>query len=192
MEFKTKTSKLETLQFMINRRTDMFIEQTEEIARLLAPTAFEAIYRYLQVPSESLTWTDIEQVEDILVLYGMVDTSMLDAESVVYEALASIDQDPDSTLKLVRVGFPIHIAVEPAEEVYKFLKENAIGKALTYNSETEEITYPEAPSSVDESMVPKVDANVAATDTHFSQEELTSDQKQQMLVFQHQSGRTVH
>lgn len=143
----------------------------------LIPNVTNALEMMIQIPPEDIKWIEIDVNDDILIMGLAVRFPADDIPMFVQifdpSSVEGIDDDVETINQLIRVGLPLSLIERPVEDIIQFFHDLANGHEPDH----------EEPTSSDEP---------AIMDTTFDSSELTAEQTQKLLLFQHSMSNHKH
>lgn len=169
-----------------SKRDETYDQHTEEIVNILGPTVLEAVYQFLELPDETITWSDFQVIDGILMIFATVNLSTVGITPKIERLTSSMDSDSNSIERIIRIGFPLPIVTQPLDQVIKFLADHSDPAQMNDDDDMSE--YDEDDGEIFSTVAPAMVASAQSFDVG----QLSKDQVRQMLYFQHQSRNTKH
>lgn len=146
----------------------------------LIPNVVDALMDMIQLPSEDIKWVEIDITDDIVIIGMAIRFPANDIPMFVQifapSSVEDIDADADVINQLIRVGLPLGLVDQSVMDIIHFFHDLANG------IETDQAGDPVDESTLEPSLV----------DTSFSTSELTLEQTQKLLLFQHHTSDVKH
>lgn len=179
------------LQELFAERDQAYADATQEIVDVIGPTLLEALYHIFGVPTDDVTWLDFQSTENLLIAIcsvkynPAVHTPQFIADTT--EQPLKVDCIVEQT---IRIGVPYEVVMKSSDEIINFI--NALAASHKNGGPTliEHTDIREAED--DEVHAVSHEATSTSDVSTFSPDGLTAEQKQQMLLMQHQTRGKVH
>lgn len=184
---------LELKQMFVDRDND-YIDATQEIVDAIGPTLLEALYRLFGVPVEDVRWLDFASSQTIMIVTcGIAYNPSESVPKFISDTQFDVPKVRIKFEQTVRIGIPYELVLADPEDILEFM--SALirshidgGPSLIEHLDDSEIE--QQPQFDDAELVEHRGRAVDAGE--FNPGDLTYEQKQQMLIFQHQSKGKVH
>jgi hypothetical protein len=179
---------LRVKQMFIDRDND-YVDATQEIVDEIGPTLLEALYRLFNVPTSDVRWLDFAASETLMILVcGITYDPSVGVPKFVIDTQTTVPKTRGKIEQTVRIGIPYELIMADPDEIMGFMNalirsHNAGGPTLIEHLDGE---------AVDDQPRFDDDLEVTTDRQEFNPRSLTYEQKQQMLIFQHQSKGKVH
>jgi hypothetical protein len=149
----------------------------------LIPNVTHALEVMLELPPEDIRWMEIEVLEDVLLMGIAVKFPADDIPMFVQifapDSVKNIDDDVETINQLIRVGLPLKLLSGEVGDIIQFFYDMANSSGDIDDDGAEEIEG--VISSTDETTSPIFDSS-----------ELTLEQTQKLLLFQHHTSDVKH
>lgn len=180
---------------LFDKRDEAYIDATQEIVDAIGPTVLEALYSVFGVPQDDVKWLDFQSTDSLLIVICSVryNPSVHTPQFIemTVDRVPKVDFEIDQT---IRIGIPYEVVMQDAGKIVDFLgalvashKEG--GPTLIQHTDVREAKEHD---DITEEVVAEQQVSPHAEAAVFSTEGLTLDQKQQLLIMQHQSRGKVH
>lgn len=185
---------LELKQMFIDRDND-YIDATQEIVDTIGPTLLEALYRLFGVPVDDVRWLDFASSETIMIITcGIAYNPSVSIPKFISDTQHIIPKVSIKFEQTVRIGVPYELVLADPDEILDFMSaliRSHIDGGPTLIEHLEQETVEQQPQFDDAELVEHRQGR-AVDVGEFNPSELTNEQKQQMLIFQHQTKGKLH
>lgn len=185
---------LELKQLFVDRDND-YIDATQEIVDAIGPTLLEALYRLFGVPVNDVRWLDFASSTSIMIVTcGIAYNPSVSVPKFISDTQHVIPKVSIKFEQTVRIGIPYELVLSEPEEILDFLSaliRSHIDGGPTLIEHLDQETVEQQPQFDDAELVDQRQGR-AVDAGEFNPGGLTYEQKQQMLIFQHQSKGKVH
>lgn len=158
--------KKQQLEALFSNREASYKQVSEQIVDLLKPSLLEGIRQFVKIDESCISIMDVELDADVIVALFSIET-VGDKTSDVLEVLSPTPEGTATQQRLLRIQTPITIAISSSADVLSFLTsqfERILAAKQTTKKQPQE----------------------------FNTEQLTREQKDQLLWFQHASKTAKH
>lgn len=184
MEDKER-QRLELLIELFNQRELLYSRITEKIAQHIGGTTLAALYEFFGVSYEAINWIEFQLIDTVVLITGIVTYKAGDEVPDLVEHIAPIQRPDDRKIaeiqRMMRIGVPVDRVFDTKEQILAFLKEKIAQQEPT----------PQPPTVIVEQKKMSEDNSVPINVSDFDSQDLTKEQKQQLLYFQHHTTGTT-
>lgn len=176
---------------LFEERDVLYMEATQRIVDTIGPTVLEALYQTFAVPTNDVHWLDFQSTEHLLIVICSISYNpSVHTPAFIRDTVPNVPRVDFLIEQTIRIGIPYEVVTKDAAEIVDFLQ------ALV-NSHKDG-----GPTLIEHTDVKEADANPQEQqkDEHqrnsdvgvFNPANLTLEQKQQLLMFQHQTKGKIH
>lgn len=151
----------------------------------LIPNVTHALEVMLELPPDDIKWMEIEVMEDVLLMGIAVrfpaDDIPMFVQIFAPDSVKNIDDDVETINQLIRVGLPLKLLSGEVGDIIQFFYDmaNSSGDIDDDNDGAEEIEG-------------VISSTADTTSPIFDSSELTPEQTQKLLLFQHHTSDVKH
>jgi len=109
---------LKDLQSLFRLREQAYSRITKEVLERIGPTVLSALYEFFEVPYESISWIDLQMVEDVLLIVAVVSYKGSDAIPELVKKLAPMADNMPPTEEITEIQRMMRIGI-PADCIFK-------------------------------------------------------------------------
>ena len=179
-------------QLFADRDND-YIDATQEIVDIIGPTLLDALYRLFNVPVMDVRWLDFSSATSIIIITcGIAYDPSEGIPKFILDTNHTIPKDAGRVEQVVRIGVPYELVMADSDKIVAFMSALVMSHASggpTLIEHMDESTV--VPERYDDAAI-KRDGTVAQDASDFNPNRLTPEQRQQLLIFQHQSKGKIH
>lgn len=168
---------LEQVLLLIDQRDGQYMAVNKQIAELIAPTMLTAVVEILNVSTSKIEWMDLKVIENYLVLSCTVayDPSAPDVSPLLAGPVVEPGEIvPVEVQKILRIGVPLSKIFETSDHIKEYLLDSYAKSQMKKEPVSEEPAV-------------EGDEKVESFDAQFDPKQLTREQINQMMYFQHMS-----
>lgn len=175
-----KLKQIETLLGMFDARDAMWSKHNRQIAKVITPTAIEALNDLFDLPPENIELVDMQVMETILLIVCNITYDPATTTSMFLQRVddARRPDTPIQVQRYLRIGIPLAIVFSPKEEILEFLLSVPVE-----STDSEEDVQEIFTSEIDED---RPEATKAVSQVlGFDTSGLTDDQIKTMMLYHH-------
>lgn len=176
------------VQRLFVERDEAYVNATQDIVNVIGPTVLEALYEVFEVPQDAVRWLDFQSTDNLLIVICSIKYNpSISIPEFIKRTREAIEHVENEVEQPVRIGIPYELVLSDPEEIVDFIY------ALVESHQTGGptlIEHLEAETELSETTLHHVPVAIDAGE--FNPAELTLEQKQQLLIFQHHTKDKLH
>jgi hypothetical protein len=180
-----------TVKKLFADRDTAYVDATQEIVNRIGGTLLEALYELFDVPQEDVRWLDFQSTENLLIVICSIsyNPSVLIPEFIALTR-NNIQQVNGVIEQTVRVGIPYELVLAEPVEIVEFMESLIEQHQQGGPSLIEHVDH--ELSEVENIQVHHVSSPKPVDPDEFNPAELSTEQRRQLLIFQHHTKGKVH
>jgi len=179
---------------LFEERDVLYMEATQRIVDTIGPTVLEALYHTFAVPPDDVHWLDFQTTDNLLiVICSITYNPSVHTPGFIRDTVTTVPRVDFPIEQTIRIGIPYEVVTKDAEEIVEFL--HALVNSHKEGGPTliEHTDVKEAEAQTSENQGGEQPQTVHDNDVGvFNPANLTLEQKQQLLMFQHQTKGKIH
>jgi hypothetical protein len=152
----------------------------------LIPNVTHALEAMLELPPENIKWVEIEVLDEILLMGIAVKFPADDIPMFVQifapDSVKDIDEDVETINQLIRVGLPLRLLGGEVGDIIQFFHDIANSSGSADDDDDDDAEEIEGVASIAPETISPI----------FDSSELTLEQTQKLLLFQHHTSEVKH